>query len=342
MLRMEAAAFYVVVTLEIIWPRKKKRTAAGGAADDAGQPVLQLIGGAGFIPPLRLHRVKAGVGSVEERLGDEGLVASVGGDDVFVEKVPAGAAGGVPSEFPDINRVAQNILYRAVFKGVPAVGANAAGVEIPGDGIKPLAVCKGLKDFPDKGSLFRDRNECAVFRAIAEGRRGLELALLGVDGHGALDLLGEPDGVKFIHPLNDALDQGTEGTGDERFRNGHHIHAAFGAENGFIEDTLLLVSGEAAELPDQEDGEGGIGFGCCNHPLKFRAAVGLFAGDAGIHIDMVREQHNPFPAGVLLDLHQLRLRGKLGLVVGGDANVCRGKGGGLRSGHGDHPFGVDD
>lgn len=71
-------------------------------------------------------------------------------------------------------------------------------------------------------------------------------------------------------------------------------------------------------------------------------AVGLLAGDAGIHIDMVREQHNPFPAGILLDLDQLRLRGKLGLVVGGDANVCRGKGGGLRSGHGDHPFGVDD
>lgn len=342
MLRVETATFCVVVTLEIIWPRKKKRTAAGGAADDAGQPVLQLIGGAGFIPPLRLHSVKAGVGSVEERLGDEGLVASVGGDDVFVEKVPAGAAGGVPSEFPNINRVAKYILYRAVFKGVPTMGANAAGVEISGDGIKPLAVCKGLKDFPDKGSLFRDGDKCSVFRPVAEGRGGLELALLGVDGHRSLDLLGEPDGVKFIHPLNDALDQRAEGTGDERFRNGHNIHAAFGAEDGLIENAFLLVPGEAAELPDQQDREGGIGFGCCNHPLKFRAAVGLLAGDAGIHIDMVGEQHYPFPAGILLDLDQLRLRGKLGLVVGGDANVCRGKGGGLRSGHGDHPFGVDD
>src|SRR5699024_9126030 len=100
MLRVETATFCVVVTLEIIWPRKKKRTAAGGAADDAGQPVLQLIGGGGYIPPLRLHRVKAGVGSVEERLGDAGLVACVGGDDVCVVKVPAGADGGVPSEFP--------------------------------------------------------------------------------------------------------------------------------------------------------------------------------------------------------------------------------------------------
>ena len=139
--------------------------------------MLQLIGGAGFIAPLRLHSVKAGVGSVEERLGDEGLVASVGGDDVFVENVPAGAAGGVPSEFPNINRVAKYILYGAVLKGVPAVGANAAGVEISGDGVKPLAVCKGLKNFTDKGSLFRDRDKCAVFRAIAEGRGGLELAL---------------------------------------------------------------------------------------------------------------------------------------------------------------------
>ena len=127
MLRVETATFCVIVAFEIIWPRKKKRTAAGGAADDAGQPVLQLIGGAGFIPPLRLHSVKAGVGSVEERLGDEGLVASVSGDDVFVEKVPAGAAGGGSIGVSRYKPGCAGLLYRAVFKGVPAVGANAAG-----------------------------------------------------------------------------------------------------------------------------------------------------------------------------------------------------------------------
>ena len=85
--------------------------------------------------------------------------------------------------------------------------------------------------------------------AIAEGRRGLELAALGLDLHCSLDFLAEADAVKLIEPLYDSLNQGGKGAAGERFGNGDHVHAVLLAQQGLVDDALLLVPGETRKLP---------------------------------------------------------------------------------------------
>ena len=338
-----AAALDIVIAQEIgiaMGALINERGTAGGAADDAGEPVLQLGRGAGFIAILRFERVRPGVGGIEKRLGDQGLVGRVGENDILIGEVPAGAARGVPPEFADIDGVSDDILNGTAFERVPPVGTDTAGIEGAGDGRVALAVREGLENLLDQRGLFRDGDQHPVLHAVAEGGRGLQLALLGVDGHGALDLLGEADGVKFVHPLNDALDQRAERPGDQRLGDGHDVHAALGAEDGFIENALLLVPGKSGKLPHQEDGEGRAGLGGGDHSLELRAAVGFLAGNTGVNIDMVGEQNEAVGFAVFLNFHQLRLRGEFSLVIGGDADIGGGEHGGLGSGHGDHPFGL--
>lgn len=259
-------------------------------------------------------------------------MVGVGNDDVFVEKVPAGPARGVPAELADIDGIAEDIFYRAVFKPVAPVGADAQTVEFLGDGKETLAGKEAVEDAAHQLGLFFLRDQTAILYAVAEGGRALQLPPLGVDGHAALDLLAQADGVKFIHPLDDALNERAEGSGDQRLGDAHHVHAALGAEDGFIEDALLLVPGEAGVLPQQDHGEGTVlllrrG----DHPHEFRTALCLLAGNAGVNVDLVFQQEDALALGVLADLLQLGLRGKLRLVVGGDADVGRGE---MGVGHG--------
>ena len=84
---------------------------------------------------------------------------------------------------------------------------------------------------------------------IAEGRRGLELAALGLDLHCSFDFLAEADTVKLIEPLYDSLDQGCKGAAGKGLGYRDYINTALLAQQGLIDDALLLVPGETRKLP---------------------------------------------------------------------------------------------
>ena len=176
-------------------------------------------------------------------------MSAVGHNDVLVEKVPAGSARRIPTQLPDVDRVAQYVLNGPVLKRIAAVGADAHSVQFSGDDVYALAGQEAVKDTPDIDGLCLVRDEPAILGAVAEGGGGLELPALRVDPHAPLDLLAQPNGVKFVHPLDDTLNEGAEGTGNQRLRHAHHIDTALGAQDGFVEDAFLLVSGEARVFP---------------------------------------------------------------------------------------------
>ena len=334
MLGVSAAAPDPVIAFEIMGLGKDQRTPAGGTAHQPGQPVFQLVGGPGLVRELRLYTVHAVLGRFPCLHVDERFVFAIGHNDVLVEKIPAAPAAGVPPELADIDRVADDILNGAVLKSVPPVGAHAQVIQLFGNLVDPGSGHKAVKNAADVGGFLWQGNELATLCAVAKGGGGLQLAPVGVHRHGAFDLLAQADGIKLVHPLDDALDETAEGPGDERFRDADHVDAALGPEDRLVKNALLLVAGKAAVFPEEDDRKrtGGL-LGLGDHPHELRAAVRLFAGDARVDVDVVLEQQQVFPLGVFADLLQLGVGGELRLIVGGDADIGRRIAGQGRGGH---------
>lgn len=289
-LRVPASAAGVVVALVVMRLGEDQRGPTGGTAHDARGPALQLEGGAGLVAPLSLHRVQLTLSRLPGLDADQGLMAAIGHDDVLVEEVSPGPPLWIPAELPDVDRIAKDVLHGPVLEGIAPVSADAHGIEFPGDDIDALAGQEAVEDAADVNSFFLIGDQYAVLDAVAKGGGGLEPPALRVDFHAALDLLAQPDGVKFVHPLNDALDEGAEGTGDQRLGDAHHVDVALGTQDGFVEDAFLLVPGEARVFPEKDDGEGAVWrFGGSNHPHELRPTLRFLAGDAGVNVNLVIE-----------------------------------------------------
>ena len=338
MLAVGTPALGVTGALVVVGGGKDHGGVAGGAADQAGQPMLQLAGGAGLVSPLGFYGIHTLLCRFPGLQGDQGRMAAVGGDDILVKEIPPGPAGGVPAQLPNIDGIADDILHGPVLKRIAPMGAHAHGVQLPGDGVEALAGDKTVEDPADQLRLLFLRDQGAVFHPIAEGGRGLELSPAGVDLHAALDLLAQADGIELVHPLNDSLNERTKVAADQGLGDADHVHAALGAEDGLIKNALLLVPGETGELPEQQNGERVLRLlGGGYHPHELRPALGALAGDSGVNIDVVLQDQQTVALGVLPDLLQLALRGQLCLLVCGDADVDRREAGaGGSACHGGH------
>ena len=96
-------------------------------------------------------------------------------------------------------------------------------------------------------------------------------------------------------------------------------------EHTFVEDALLLVTGESAELPQQHRRERRrLLLGGCDHADKVRALLCFATTDAVITEDELIRHDIAVLFGIFADLLDLTVGGELRLIVGADADVSRG------------------
>ena len=317
MLGSRAASVRIVVTFHKMRICPNERRAAGRAADNTAQPVLALRGRLAVALIGFFQFGTASLRRVPRFDVDDWFVQRVGDDAVLVLEISACPAGRRPAELAEVDGVIQDIINGTVFKGIPTVRADATGTKIFRDAKHGITGDEAPEDLPDDLGFFRDDDQLPVFYAIAEGWCSLQGAILCIDGHGAFDFLRKADGVEFVHPLNDPLDQAAEGASDQRLGDGHHIDLALAAQDGFIENGFLLIAGKAGELPDDDDVEGvGRVFGSGDHLLEAGALFSSPAGNAVVVEDVFREQEQAVLRGVFADFLHLGIRGQLHLVIG--------------------------
>ena len=159
-----------------------------------------------------------------------------------------------------------------------------------------------MKDKGDGFGLIRNRfrDGAGAWDAVAKRRPALVAAPQGLFRHAAEHVAGEADGIKFIHPLNDALNQAAEGPVRQWFGDADHLYGAGFLQHGFVYDTFLLVPGKAGKFPYQDQVERVFrGFGGGDHPLKLRTAVGTAAGNAIFQVNVDGIHGNIVGAGVV-------------------------------------------
>jgi hypothetical protein len=152
-LRGFAAAAHVGTALEIAGRREDQRTAAGGAADDAGEPVLLLVGRPAVIVPAGFDVCHALLHGLPELRLDQGLVAAVGDDHAGGVEVPTAAAVGIPADLADIDGVAQDVFNSSVFKLAASVGALAVVVHPLGQREETFSLGEAQEELANVGSL---------------------------------------------------------------------------------------------------------------------------------------------------------------------------------------------
>ena len=99
-----------------------------------------------------MHRLELGnavLGSVPGIDIHKGLVFPVHHDDIRIIIIPAGAAGGIPTQLTDLHGIAEDVFYGAVFKGSTAMGFNVHRIEPAGNGIESLAGEETAEHLPD-------------------------------------------------------------------------------------------------------------------------------------------------------------------------------------------------
>lgn len=171
--------------------------------------------------------------------------------------------------------------------------------------------------FDDLGLFRNDSKRLPVANSlIAETGCRLISAAHCLFRHAAHDLAGQVDRVVFIHPLNDPLDQAAKRAIDQRLRDAHDIDAVLLLEHGLIDDRFLLIPGEPAELPDEDQGEGRlIRLRDADHLLKLRPLIRLSAGDAVLHEDILRRDKNIVSLRIVQEQPLLGVRRELFLLV---------------------------
>ena len=189
----------------------------------------------------------------------------------------------------------------------------------PADGNTLTEFLKDQRDERCGGFL---RLEFCVSHPVPEGRDGNCLAPGKFLIHSPADFLREIQGIIFIHRFQQGFYKDGGGIVGERFGNGDHFNAAFPAEHGFVEDTVLAVSGEAGEFPYEDHLERSrVAAGGSNHAHKCRAFAGGTSADPFIEIDLVFGDCDLMLIGILLNLFQLAVGRKFQLVFCGHTDV---------------------
>ena len=274
-LRVDALG--VFPTLEEIWPPfgivgavVAQVTAAYAAAQKAGQPV-----GIGRDFPTAKGAV----------LGFQPVLYSLeNGRDGRARLMGAGERDSVPNHLPQVEAVFQYAFHRTAVEPVAGLGAKAKAVQLAGHAGEIQAVvilpentlCHGVLRFVD-GVGFP-----AAGRVVAQTGAQLVALAQGLFLHTAQDLAGEVDGIVFVEPLDDHLDQAAEHALHDGLGHADDLHAAFLAQDSFVKRALLLVAGKTGKFPQIEAAEGGrlLAFGNGDHALKFRAVLRFAAADA--------------------------------------------------------------
>ena len=109
--------------------------------------------------------------------------------------------------------------------------------------------------------------------SIAKTGRRLIAFLQGFFFHATQDLTRQSNGIVFIHPFDDALDQAAKRSLDQWFRYTDHVYIIL-LEHAFVYDRLFLVTGETTEFPYQDHINGVRGLlRQGDHLLKLRALL---------------------------------------------------------------------
>ena len=136
----------------------------------------------------------------------------------------------IPDHSTGIKRIAQYALDRAALHKTSTPGMVSKIVALSGNccWIEMLEVILVHDVFDDL--IFRFVNYerlAAACGMVSQTGRCLITVLQCFFLHTAQDFAGETDGVVFIHPFDDTLDQCTEWTVDQRLGNTDHIHITF-------------------------------------------------------------------------------------------------------------------
>ena len=270
----------------------------------------------------RLLLVKAGLGCLKLLLRHQRLVVAVSKNNIGIVKIPAAAPGGVPPQLADIHRIAEDILNGAVFKGAATMGLDAHIVEPAGERVAPLPGIEAAEHFAHIDGFVRDGDKDIVFDRIAEGGGGLQLTPAVLLLHAALDVLGQIDGVIFVHGLDHGLHDDAHFAFLDGLFNGDHVDLQLLTQDALIVHGIVTVTGEAGELP-QEDSVKGLGLRLSggDQAAEVITARDLPAGFGLVHKNVFVGDKVPVGGGPLAYLHQLGGRGKLHLIVGGDTDI---------------------
>ena len=115
--------------------------------------------------------------------------------------------------------------------------------------------------------------------SIAKTGRRLIAFLQGFFFHATQDLTRQSNGIVFIHPFDDALDQAAKRSLDQWFRYTDHVYIIL-LEHTLVYDRLFLVTGETTEFPYQDYiNRMGWLLRQSDHLLKLRALLRMPAGN---------------------------------------------------------------
>ena len=156
--------------------------------------------------------------------------------------------------------------------------------------------------------------------SIAKTGRRLIAFLQGFFFHATQDLTRQSNGIVFIHPFDDALDQAAKRSLDQWFRYTDHVYIIL-LEHTLVYDRLFLVTGETTEFPYQDHINGVRGLlRQGNHLLKLRALLCVPAGNT-LSKDKVPGNNHVILLSIIQQKTFLRIRRKFCLVLCRDADV---------------------
>ena len=245
-------------------------TAAYTAAQKAGQPVSV---------DRDFPTAKGAV------LGFQPILYSLeNGCDGRARLMGAGECDSVPNHLSQVEAVFQYTLHGTAVETVAGLGAKAQAVQLASH----AGEIQAIVIFPENAlghDVLRFVDGVglpAAGRIVAQTGPQLVTLAQGLFLHTTQDLSGEVDGVVFVEPLDDHLDQAAEHALHDGLGHADNLHAAFLAQDSFIKCTLLLVAGETGKFPQIETAEwrGLLAFGNGDHALKFRAVLRFAAADA--------------------------------------------------------------
>ena len=173
---------------------------------------------------------------------------------------------------PGVAFACQNLVDRVYGKGSARDGAFASGVQRGRDGLRADAGIVLIKDELDdrRGVIVRD--ELAIFDAVSVWGGPDDVLLHDGLPQAALDVLGKVGGVILCHGFEQAFEDDSFGVVGDRLCRGDELHAAL-LQFRLVESTVVAASGEAVELPDDDEAER-LFLRVEDHALEVGALVG--------------------------------------------------------------------
>ena len=175
---------------------------------------------------------------------------------VLIEMVMGGRGMCLSAENSHIERVGENIVDRPATKWISTGSADAGGVEEACNFRTGASEQKLLIDQGYIGSLNLIGDELPVHHLIAKGWDGDDTATFEFLLHAPADFLSQVDGVVFVHGFEEGFHEDGGWIIGQWFSNGDDVNAAFPAEQGFIENTVLTAAGKTGIFPDENHVKG--------------------------------------------------------------------------------------